>query len=469
MTTAAAVDVVIATRNRPELLRRAIAGVVAQTVNCDITCHVVFDQCEPDESLASDYPGRRVRVLTNSHTPGLAGGRNTGILAGSASMVAFCDDDDVWLPEKLEVQLAQMEAEQSDTSVTGIVVEYEDRSVVRVPTPDQLKLEHLVRHRVMAAHPSSVVVRRSALSRIGLVDEQIPGSYGEDFDWLLRAVQAGPISVVVPAAGPGALGRLAVLPAVADDRGRDRLLAQRSTRCSTGTPGRWAGSMDAGRSRSPRWGNGPMLVERPCVRSRSLHASRGPTSRPRSPSDWSARSACCTSPTGAGTASDQRPRRQTTSAWPVGGSASTGRRLPPPSVRRRLAARRSASRVASSSAISSSLRDGQRRHLVLELHDPAYPLDADAGRGQGRDLAEPLEVVVGVAPPAATGAARGDQPHPLVGAQRLRVQPGQLGSDADDVDGRLGTGRLERRPPGGHQLAPSKRLARSALPVVAAR
>ena len=28
------------------------------------------------------------------------------------------------------------------------------------------------------------------------MDEQIPGSYGEDFDWLLRAVQAGPISVV---------------------------------------------------------------------------------------------------------------------------------------------------------------------------------------------------------------------------------------------------------------------------------
>jgi glycosyltransferase involved in cell wall biosynthesis len=196
VTTAAAVDVVIATRNRPELLRRAIAGVVAQTVNCDITCYVVFDQCEPDESLASDYPGRRVVVLSNSHTPGLAGGRNTGVLAGSASMVAFCDVDDVWLPEKLEVQLSQMDAEQSDTSVTGIVVEYEDRSVVRVPTAEQLRLEHLVRHRVMAAHPSSVVVRREALSRIGLVDEKIPGSYGEDFDWLLRAVQAGPISVV---------------------------------------------------------------------------------------------------------------------------------------------------------------------------------------------------------------------------------------------------------------------------------
>ena len=122
MTSTMAADVVIATRNRPELLRRAIAGVVAQTVNCDITCYVVFDQCEPDESLASDYPGRQARVLTNSHTPGLAGGRNTGVLAGTGSMVAFCDDDDVWLPGKLEAQLAQMDAEQADTSVTGIVV-----------------------------------------------------------------------------------------------------------------------------------------------------------------------------------------------------------------------------------------------------------------------------------------------------------------------------------------------------------
>jgi glycosyltransferase involved in cell wall biosynthesis len=191
------VDVVIATRNRPELLRRAIAGVLEQTADCDIVCHVVFDQCDPDLSLASDEPGRRVRVLTNAHRPGLAGGRNTGILAGSGEMVAFCDDDDVWRPEKLATQLARLEAEQADTSVTGITVEYDGHAVDRIPTADQLRLEHLVRHRVMAAHPSSVVVRRAALlERIGLVDEEIPGSYGEDFDWLLRAVQAGPISVV---------------------------------------------------------------------------------------------------------------------------------------------------------------------------------------------------------------------------------------------------------------------------------
>ena len=84
---------------------------------------------------------------------------------------------------------------------------------------------------------------------------------------------------------------------------------------------------------------------------------------------------------------------------------------------------------------SSSLRCDERGDPVLEVEDPAYALDADAGRGEVGDLAQQLDVAVGVAAAAAAGAAGRDQPHPLVGAQRLRVQPAQLGGDADDVDG----------------------------------
>ena len=43
--------------------------------------------------------------MTNERTPGLAGGRNSGILAGSGELVAFCDDDDEWLPTKVEKQV----------------------------------------------------------------------------------------------------------------------------------------------------------------------------------------------------------------------------------------------------------------------------------------------------------------------------------------------------------------------------
>ena len=49
----------------------------------------------------------------------------------------------------------------------------------------------------MEAHPSTVMVRRDALlGPIGLVDEELPGSYGEDFDWIIRSAQVGEFAVV---------------------------------------------------------------------------------------------------------------------------------------------------------------------------------------------------------------------------------------------------------------------------------
>lgn len=191
------VDVVVTTRNRPQLLREALAAIRAQDHPGVVHTHVVFDGCAPDWSLADPDDGHRpVHVLTNARAPGLAGGRNTGIEAGSAPYVAFCDDDDLWLPDKLRRQLEPLRAGEVDTVVSGIVVQYADHATTRVPRAEDLRLANLARRRVMEAHPSTVVVRRSALAQIGLVDEEIPGSYGEDFDWILRAAAHGPIGVV---------------------------------------------------------------------------------------------------------------------------------------------------------------------------------------------------------------------------------------------------------------------------------
>ncbi|MGI3785922.1 MAG: glycosyltransferase family 2 protein [Janthinobacterium lividum] len=192
------VDVVIATHHRPELLKMALQAVLDQTYAGKITCVVVFDQSEPDLALEQDDQGaRRVEVVTNVRRPGLAGARNSGILAGTGELVAFCDDDDEWLPGKLAAQIDQLGLQGADTCVTGIVVEYGDHAQERIPTPEQMSLDVLARNRTMAAHPSTVVVRRTALvGPIGLVDEDIPGSYGEDFDWILRSAEHGPIAVV---------------------------------------------------------------------------------------------------------------------------------------------------------------------------------------------------------------------------------------------------------------------------------
>lgn len=190
------VDVVIATRDRPELLRVALDAVLAQTYAGPIQVHVVFDQCPVDPSVAVADPHRTVTVHANHRSPGLAGARNTGIEAGDGTLVAFCDDDDAWLPTKLAQQVALVEESGASTAVTGIVVEYDDRAVPRVPRPDDMTVRVLARRRVMEAHMSTVLVRRAALPAIGLVDEELPGSYGEDYDWILRAAAHAPIAVV---------------------------------------------------------------------------------------------------------------------------------------------------------------------------------------------------------------------------------------------------------------------------------
>jgi glycosyltransferase involved in cell wall biosynthesis len=141
-------------------------------------------------------------VVTNVRTPGLAGARNTGIEQGDAPLVAFCDDDDTWLPGKL---LAQVEALRADPGAVlascGVRVRYEDTSTDRVLPHDRVELRDLLRSRLMELHPSTFLFRRAAMvDGFGMVAEDIPGSYAEDYELLLRAARAGRI-LSVPVVG----------------------------------------------------------------------------------------------------------------------------------------------------------------------------------------------------------------------------------------------------------------------------
>jgi glycosyltransferase involved in cell wall biosynthesis len=188
--------VVVPTRDRPELLRAAIAAIVGQDYAGHIEVVVVYDQSEPDRSLENEQPGRVVRVVANNRSPGLAGARNAGILAATGELVAFCDDDDEWLPGKLAAQVRALEAAGPDAEFVacGIRVAYDGSTVDRSLSTDRVLLAALLRSRLTELHPSTFVIRREALvDGIGLVDEQIPGSYAEDYEFLLRAARRAPL------------------------------------------------------------------------------------------------------------------------------------------------------------------------------------------------------------------------------------------------------------------------------------
>ena len=191
------VTVVIATRHRPELLAKAVEAALNQEYDGDIEVLAVFDQAEPQDAMTTAEPGRVVRVLPNVRTPGLPGARNTGITAATGELVAFCDDDDQWLAGKLVRQVDAMHRLGCQAAVTGIQVRYGDELKVRSVTSERLTGADLVRDRVTAAHPSTYLAdRRFVLEQAGLVDEDIPGGYGEDYDWLLRVAKHSDVAVV---------------------------------------------------------------------------------------------------------------------------------------------------------------------------------------------------------------------------------------------------------------------------------
>jgi len=192
------VTAVLATRGRPQMLRAAIRSILAQDYQGDLEVLVIFDQVEIDPLDDIVVPeGRRLRTLPNVRRPGLAGGRNTGILAAAGALIAFCDDDDEWLPTKLSAQVRTWEADPKAIGMAaGITIESEGGAHTRVGD-ETVTFTDFLQSRVQEIHPSSLLWRRGdLLGQIGLVDEQIPASYGEDYDLLLRATRSGNLRCV---------------------------------------------------------------------------------------------------------------------------------------------------------------------------------------------------------------------------------------------------------------------------------
>ncbi|MFC4534239.1 glycosyltransferase family 2 protein [Sphaerisporangium dianthi] len=188
------VGVVIPTRgDRPHLLHAAVDAVLAQSSPRAADVVVVVDGPAQVAAVAGQLTAGGARVVANRFSPGLPGARNTGISALGTDLVAFCDDDDVWLPGKLTAQLAALEAAPgAEFAGCAIEVEYGSRRVVRLAGTDQVTKGHLTRSRMVMVHSSTFLFRRGSI----WPDESAPGGQNEDWDLALRAVGRHPIAYV---------------------------------------------------------------------------------------------------------------------------------------------------------------------------------------------------------------------------------------------------------------------------------
>lgn len=196
------VSVVVPTRGRPELVREAVESVVSQDYAGEIELVVVHDQEDHDPELArlarGADPVRSVRVISNTHTPGLVGSRNTGLEQTTGEFVASLDDDDAWHPDKIRRQVARLIAEPDILAVgSGIRIVLPDGSSSDwLGRDDHITRTMLLRNRIKELHSSTLVMRRDTFAKVGMYDETLPRGYGEDYDLVLRISRVGRIGVV---------------------------------------------------------------------------------------------------------------------------------------------------------------------------------------------------------------------------------------------------------------------------------
>ncbi len=152
------VSVIVPTHNRPHFLGRTIDSLLAQTYHD--TEIVVVDDNSPDsparadtQALMKKYENNdNIIYIQNEKTMGGGPARNAGIAAATGDYVTFLDDDDVYLPEKIDTQLSYMLANGLDMSFTdvfihsadGKLVEYRRHSYVNDCNNEALFRQHIL-------------------------------------------------------------------------------------------------------------------------------------------------------------------------------------------------------------------------------------------------------------------------------------------------------------------------------------
>ena len=194
------ISVVIPTYNRAALLRAAVQSVLGQTY--DSWELVVVDDGSTDETAAylDTLTDARVRHVVRAHSGNAALTRNFGARAARGSHVAFLDSDDLWRPEKLVLQMEDLEARpECGWSYTGVALVDEGGRELHPAggRPWMARrgwiLEDVVDRPALVA-TSSVLVRRQLFETVGGFNESLLRCH--DLDLWIRLAEVSPASVV---------------------------------------------------------------------------------------------------------------------------------------------------------------------------------------------------------------------------------------------------------------------------------
>lgn len=190
------VSVIIPSFDRPQLVSQAVKSALAQTVKLIEVIVVIDGLHQATVDILKLIADPRLIVIELPVNIGPAGVRNTGIKAATGTWIAFLDDDDEWLPLKLErqLELARQSVHGSPIVSSCFIAHTSNGDFVwptRLPAANASISEYLfIRESLFLGE--AFIVTPTILAKKSLL-EKIPFSVHlprhEDLDWLVRASQ----------------------------------------------------------------------------------------------------------------------------------------------------------------------------------------------------------------------------------------------------------------------------------------
>lgn len=189
------VSVITPARDMERYLGAAMESVLGQTLTDFEYLVVDNDSRDGTRHIAEEVARRdgRVRVL-DEHRPGSGAARNRGLAEARGRYVAFIDADDLWLPTKLEQQVAQLDS-LPDTYCgvfcRSATVDEQGAELFRYcPPVGTYDLHSFLAWFYPAGNGSSFMMRRDAILPVGGFDEELDNLV--DVEWLLRVLRDSP-------------------------------------------------------------------------------------------------------------------------------------------------------------------------------------------------------------------------------------------------------------------------------------
>lgn len=206
------VSVIVPTYNRLQLLKETVSSILSQTYTGFEL--IIVDNMSTDgtEAFVKAIDDKRVRYFRNPNNGVIAVNRNLGIKNAGGRFIAFCDDDDLWLKDKLETQVRYMDAnpdiglcfgyaEDFGPSTTSGLLRFSKKESDSINSFESLFLGNKIA-------TLTVMVRKVCLDDVGLFDENPELMALEDYDLWLRVARRYKIACVGQT-----LGRYRIHPA----------------------------------------------------------------------------------------------------------------------------------------------------------------------------------------------------------------------------------------------------------------